>query len=158
MKFKHVLIILVLGAVGYYIVWPICLAVPLFWRMKVAQEYGCKYMDSITAKDIPVWIERTKKYLQEYDPKSGVIGVYGTDKKPIPPELRKLEILRIDISSDYVEYVWLGGMDHTNLQVQKTTDGNFKFTANYNNHSSKVIWPKVDANQPHSTADKPRSQ
>jgi len=105
------------------------------WRGQMAA--GQKYMDSMTEKDFQVWTERTQKYLSEFDPKARRI-----DAKPVPPELQQLKIVRIDESSNYVGYVWMGGMDHTLLLVEKVESGNFRFTARYNDGSNKVIWPK----------------
>jgi hypothetical protein len=122
--------------------------VRLFSFMSKQMKAGQQYMDSIKEKDIPVWIERTKKYLGEYEPNLYPIGVYSSETKPIPPELSALKILRIDISQDQVDYVWVGGFDHTELQVEKNKNGNFKFIAQYNNHFSKVIWQKENVNQP----------
>lgn len=139
-----IIAVLVLIVVGYF-VFPIGY---LFYGMHSQMRTGQKYMDFITEKDIPVWIERTEKYLKEYDPNSTAVGVYGFDK-PVPDELKALKILRIDISRDSVNYVWVGGLDHTYLKVQRTEQGDFKFMANYNDYSSKLIWPKEgDVNQP----------
>jgi hypothetical protein len=44
---------------------------------------GQKYMDSLTERDVQVWVNRTKKYLAEFDPKADMIG-----SKPVPPELK----------------------------------------------------------------------
>jgi hypothetical protein len=98
---------------------------------------GRKYMDSLTEKDFLVWTERTQKYLSEFDPKSGPI-----DAKAVPVELQKLKIVRIDEGSNYVGYVWMGGMDHTELLVEQMPNGKFQFTATYNDQSNRIIWPK----------------
>jgi hypothetical protein len=146
---------LILCYVGYFALPIGC----LFYSMHSQMRTGQRYLDSITEKDIPAWIERTEKYLKEYDPNSTTVGVYGTKDRPIPNELRALKILRIDISQDSVYYVWLGGLDHTYLEVQKNNHGDFKFIGNYNDYSSKVIWPKEDANQTlQSNTGKPRGQ
>lgn len=150
MKLKYILIIIVLGLIGYFILPVVFFFGYMEWQMKA----GRRCMDSITEKNIPVWIERTKGFLKEYE----TVGAYGTDEKPVPHEMKKLKITAIDIFPDHVNYFWVGGMDHTYLQVQKIDDANFKFTANYNDESSKVIWPKEDANQPQNTAGKPPGQ
>jgi hypothetical protein len=103
---------------------------------------GRMYMDSLTEKDIPVWIDRTEKLLSEYQPGIGPMGVYGSGAKPIPSDLSKLKIMRIDITENEVSYVWMGGLDHTELEVHRIKDGSFKFVALYNDAKSKVIWPK----------------
>ena len=46
------------------------------------------------------------------------------------------------ILEDQVRYVWMGGMDHTELEVDRLPDGNFRFIAHYNDDKSEVIWPK----------------
>jgi hypothetical protein len=105
---------------------------------------GRVYMDSLTEKDFQVWADRTKKLLAEYEPGNGPIGVYGSgsDAKRIPADLAQLKIIRIDMSEDNVSYVWLGGLDHTELQVHRLKDDSFEFVAQYNDENIKVIWPK----------------
>ena len=95
-------------------------------------------MDSLTEKDFQVWADRTQRYLSEFDPKANTIG-----SKPVPPELEQLKIIRIDEDSNSVSYVWMGGMDHTELLVEKLGNGSFQFTARYDDESNRVIWPKM---------------
>jgi len=110
------------------------------WTVQMAA--GKAYMDSLTEKDIKIWTERTKTLLSEQKPAHG-IGAYGVGEKPIPPELAKLKVVRIDVYEDRVDYVWMGGMDHTYLAVERMSDGDFRFTAYYNDGAkSRVIWPK----------------
>ena len=106
--------------------------------MEKQMKTGQKYMDSLTDKDIQVWIERTQKYLKD-DPTTNTIY---WDDKPVPPELEQLKIVNISVLSNEVDYVWVGGMDHTILYVERMTNGSFQLTAEYNNYSNKVIWPK----------------
>lgn len=108
------------------------------YRGHVQMNAGAKYMDSLTEKDFQVWIDRTGKYLAEYDPKAYPIGA-----KPVPAELEQLKIIRIDESTNWVGYVWMGGFDHTALLVKRLADGSFQFTARYNDKSNRVIWPKT---------------
>ncbi|PYJ07500.1 MAG: hypothetical protein DMF06_15525 [Verrucomicrobia bacterium] len=110
------------------------------WRAQMAAGKAC--MESLTGEDILEWIERTKTLLLEYEPGARGIGVYGTDKKPVPPELAELKIIRIDVFEDHVNYVWMGGMDHTYLEVKRLSNGTFRFTARYDEAESKVIWPR----------------
>ena len=115
----------------------------LFRGMRAQMAVGRVYMDSLTERDIPVWTKRTEKLLSEYEPDAGV-GAYreSSHTKPIPPELSALKIIRIDISKSVVSYVWMGGLDHTELQIHRLMDGSFQFVAQYNDAQSKVIWPK----------------
>jgi len=106
------------------------------WRQQMLA--GQKYMDSLTEKDFQVWTARTRKYLSEFDPKADII-----DSKPVPPELKQLKIIRIDEDSNWVDYVWMGGMDHTSLHAERLADGQFQFTANYDDYSNRVIWPRT---------------
>ena len=102
-KAKLVLIgvtILVLGGTGYYL-FPIGY---LFYTMGRDMRAGQHCIDSISDKDIPIWVDRTEKYLREYDPNSDGIGDYGMSK-PIPTELKELGIGRIDIGQNSVCYV-----------------------------------------------------
>ena len=109
------------------------------WRKQMA--VGAKYMKSLKDSDIPPWIGRTKQLLSEWTPDLHPIGAYGFGPKPVPPELQRLGIIRIDISKDRVCYVWMGGMDHTELEVDRLPDGSFRFIAHYNDYKSEVIWP-----------------
>lgn len=123
-----------------YLFAPCCI---LIGSMSYQQRKGCNYLNSITENDIPVWIERTEKYLKEYDPNEYGIGVYGLNKdNPVPKELKKLGIIRIDRTQNDICYVWVGGLDHTYLDVEKDEEGNFIFTAGYNDYNREVIWPK----------------
>ncbi len=110
------------------------------WRHQMA--LGGRYMKSLKDSDLPPWIERTQRLLAEWNPGSHSVGAYGLGTKPVPAELQQLGIIRIDILQDQVRYVWMGGMDHTALEVDRLADGSFKFIAHYNDYKSEVIWPK----------------
>jgi hypothetical protein len=113
-------------------------AVPrLFFRpLRTQMDAGRVYMDSLTEKDIPIWIERTEKLLSGH-PNSVSIGT-----RPIPPDSLELKIIKINISENAVSYMWVGGIDHTELQVHRLENGSFQLVAQYNDVRSKVIWPK----------------
>jgi len=99
---------------------------------------GQKYMDSLTEKDVPVWIGRTKKYLDDYGTNSSTIEV-----EPVSPDLQQLKIVTINyVAPNLISYVWVGGFDHTSLDIERMTNGEFQFTAVYDDESNKVIWPK----------------
>ena len=103
-------------------------------------------MDSLTEKDFKVWANRTQKYLSEFNSNAGMVGVV-----PVLPELKKLKIIRIDEDTNWVGYVWMGGMDHTELFVERSSDGSFKFTARYNDAEQrilKIIRPDVTETNP----------
>jgi trehalose-6-phosphate synthase len=98
-------------------------------------KIGQKYMDSLTDKDIQVWIQRSQKYLEEDKPTDFVT-------KDAPPDLQKLDIVGIEEETNWIDYVWVGGMDRTDLSVKQMTNGSFQVTVFYNIYSNKVIWPK----------------
>jgi len=98
---------------------------------------GQKYMDSLTEKDFQIWTERTQKYLTNFNPTNWTI-----ETAAVPPELAKLKILRIDEDSNWVNYVWMGGFDHTMFHVERLNNNQFEFTAIYDDESNRVIWPK----------------
>ena len=126
-----VLVALVLGPVLFFIV-----------PMRLQMSAGTHYMNSLTPADIQAWIERTKTILQQRTPGKS-IGAYGNDadSKPIPDDLKKLKILRIDVAENRVDYVWLGGIDHTILEVDRKPDGTYQVIAGYDDYDSKVLWP-----------------
>jgi hypothetical protein len=99
---------------------------------------GQKYMDSLTEEDFQVWTARTQKYLSKFTPTNWVI-----EAEAIPPDLKELKIISVYCeSSNSVDYVWMGGFDHTMLHVERLTNGQFEFSAIYNDESNRVIWPK----------------
>jgi len=98
---------------------------------------GQKYMDSLTEKDFQIWTERTQKYLTNFNQNNWTMKAAA-----VPPELAELKILRIDEDSNWVNYVWMGGFDHTMLHVERLNNNQFEFTAIYNDESNRVIWPK----------------
>ena len=99
---------------------------------------GQKYMDALTEKDFQIWTARTQKYLSDYTPTNWVI-----ETEAVPQDLKELKITAIYYeSSNSVDYVWMGGFDHTMLHVDQLPNGQFKFTARYDDESNRVIWPK----------------
>jgi hypothetical protein len=120
--------------------WP---TIRFVYSMSTQMKAGQRTMDSLTEADIPLWVNRTEELLAKFDPRAETIGTYGPGGKPIPADLQLLKILRVDIyDSNTVGYVWLGGMDHTYLVIQRASGSNFTFTAHYNDKTNRVIWPK----------------
>jgi len=130
-------LVAVVCGVGFFCIYILPIII-LFHGFRQQMLAGQKYMDSLTEKDFQVWADRTQKYLSEFDPKADTI-----DSKPVPPNLKQLKIVRIDEDSNWVSYVWMGGMDHTELLVEKLANGSFQFTARYDDESNRVIWPKT---------------
>ena len=97
-------------------------------------EAAKKYMNSLTDKDIQVWIQRTQHYLKN-PPTNFGLG-------PLPPELQQLGMTGIEENSNYVDYMWLGGMDYTALEVVRMDDGDFQVFAIYTPYTNRMIWPK----------------
>ncbi len=113
---------------------------PIFKMFRKAHSQmlaGQKYMDSLTEKDFQIWAERTQKYLSNFNSTNWLV-----EGENIPAELKEIKILNIQVDSNLVDYVWMGGFDHTMLHAERLTNGQFEFTAVYNDHSNRVIWPK----------------
>ncbi|MBA3544555.1 MAG: hypothetical protein H0T83_08980 [Chthoniobacterales bacterium] len=111
------------------------------WHQQMST--GAAYMRSLKEVDVPPRIDRTTRFLSEYDSAAGsAVGVYGMGGKPIPADLQQLGIVRVDILADQVRYVWMGGVDHTELEIDRLPDGSFRFIAHYSDVQSEVIWPK----------------
>ncbi len=125
-----------------YVVLPVVFAYRFSRAVSADMAVGREYMDSLTGTDIQVWIERTKKLLSEYEPGAEPIGVYVVGAKPIPPDLSELRIIRIDMSGNWVRYLWVGGIDHTELEVRRITNDCFIVVAHYDDEKSRVIWPR----------------
>lgn len=106
---------------------------------KKQMNAGKKYMDSLTDKDIQIWIQRTQKYLAEYPTTNFDVDM---DSNSIPPDLQKLGIIVIFVETNDVDYSWLAGVDDTSLYVERMSNEVFQVTAVYTPYSSRVIWPK----------------
>lgn len=105
-----------------------------FHKWDKQMDIGNKYLNSMTDKDIQDWIQRTQDYLTEYPPRDFIVN-------EVPPDLRKLGIVVIHEYANSVDYLWMGGLDHTGLYVERM-NGTFQVTAVFNDSSNRVIWPK----------------
>jgi hypothetical protein len=110
----------------------------MFHRSRQQMLAGQKYMDSLTEKDFQIWVERTQKHLSNFNSAG-----WTAEAEVISPELKELKIVRVDKESNWVNYVWMGGFDHTALHVERLANGKFEFLAIYNDESNRVIWPKA---------------
>jgi hypothetical protein len=103
---------------------------------------GRRYMTTLTPAKISEWEERTREYLKGIS-EDKYYENWGTE---VPPDLRAIGILRIEIRQDEVSYVWAGGLDHVNLTVKRMEDGSFEFVGQYGDHSWWKLWPKDSRN------------
>lgn len=155
---RHFVLIGIAVLMAFVIFNPITMLIcTMAWHMRV----GKIYMDSLTPNEIQNWIARSKVILADYpnirsdyyrslgtptpaDSKDEyLVSAYGQFKsgRQLPSDLKKLGIGAIDMSANAVSYKWCGGMDHTELIIEKLEDGNFKCTARYNDENQRVIWP-----------------
>jgi hypothetical protein len=130
--------VLVISLVVVFLVGPVRFVGATRAQMRV----GRTNMKSLKEIDVPPWIERTNRLLAEWTPNLDPIGAYGLGGKPVPAELQQLGIIRIDILQYQVRYVWMGGMDHTEREIDRLEDGSFRIIAHYNDFESEVIWPE----------------
>jgi hypothetical protein len=122
---------------------PVIVVIGFSHAMDVQKSAGRECMDSLKPGDFQAWIERSQKLQRNTPPGSNSVGTYGAGSDtPIPEDLKKLKILRIDILNDTVSYVWCGGFDHCEMIVEKLSDGTYQVTAQYSDGDSRVIWPK----------------
>jgi hypothetical protein len=130
------LVVLICG-VGFFCIHTLPV-IKMFHNFRQQMLAGRKYMDSLTEQDFQVWTARTQKYLSNFSPTNWVI-----EAEAIPPDLKELKIVSVYYeSSNSVDYVWMGGFDHTMLHVERLTDNQFEFRAIYNDESNRVIWPR----------------
>jgi hypothetical protein len=140
-RIKFVLLSAVgLAAFGFAVLqlWPKVVIATLVSGMMNQARLGQEYMMSLSPQEIQKWIERSDEFIANRDPNRP----RSLSPVAIPEELKRLKILRIDVSKDHVEYVWLGGMDSTSLVVRRFEDGSHQVIAQLSTHYSEVIWPK----------------
>ena len=106
---------------------------------------GQRVMESIKDADIQKWIQRADALLPDTNmPSTSYTPPIGYT--PIPDDLAALGIQRIDIQPpDCVAFVWLGGIDHTELVIMKEATGEHTVIARYNHKHEKQLWPKDTA-------------
>jgi len=111
----------------------------LFGDMIRQMKVGKVYMNSLAEKDFRTWISRSERLLSQH---SGTNDISFLRDANIPPELRVLNIKRIDLLEDGVRYVWVGGFDHTCLSVYRLPEGGYRITAQYDDSHGRQLWPK----------------
>jgi len=126
----------------YFILRPLFFIVALFFVLSSEMKKGQRYMDSMQPSDFTRLEAKTTELLKKYKPDLHPIGVYGVGGDPIPTDLEKMGIVRIDIREESVAYVWVGGMDHTYLEVARNPDGSFVFHGVYNDQTTKILLGK----------------
>lgn len=108
--------------------------------MSSQMEKGAAYINSLSEADLQQWTVRTQSLIEEFSPDQATIELVSGE---IPPDLAQLGIIRVDIAPRSVRYVWLGGMDHTDLLVTKNDAGLFEIHANFNDETPEVrLWPR----------------
>jgi hypothetical protein len=107
---------------------------------KQQMQIGRTYIDSIDEQKCYEWIERTRGLISKYGPAGSPIELVDSS---LPDDLKAIGLVRVDIEEDGVRYVWMGGMDHTNLYVRKNNSNEFEIFANYDDATSESkLWPK----------------
>jgi hypothetical protein len=106
--------------------------------MMEQMKAGRAYLDSLSDNDIQHWVSRADTLLAE---QTNVAD--GIRHIPVPEDLKTLKILAIDVvPPDCVVFKWLGGMDHTGLTVQRSSNGQHTVTARYDDEHVRQLWPK----------------
>lgn len=111
------------------------------YRMSRQMDAGRAVLDALTEPELELWLARSealwKKFEGHYD-----MGVYHDGIRPLPSDLAALKLIRIDVYDDSIYYVWVGGMDHCSLIVERKSDGYAYFTAEYSDDKRKEL-PKL---------------
>jgi hypothetical protein len=102
---------------------------------------GKRYMNSLSSADRTEWIDRTIALLSAH-PVTNDLDVFWIYSPDVPMDLKKLRIERVDVLKDRVRYVWVGGLDHTLLSIERTPEGSFRFYAQYNDEYGRELWPE----------------
>jgi len=88
------------------VIFPVIAMVGLFHAMDVQMSAGRHYMDSLKPADFPTWIERSQELKKDAPSGSFSVGTYGGGSDtPLPEDLKKLKILRVDVVDNTVSYV-----------------------------------------------------
>jgi hypothetical protein len=103
-------------------------------------EAGQRYMDSLTPEMCRELAARSDALIASH-------GREPLDEMSLPPDLKALKILRVDVDvtedgERRVCYEWMGGFDHTYLLVTKEKDGSFHFTGTYDDEHDEVELPR----------------
>lgn len=140
------------------------LILSLFLPVRRRMDAGGRVLDGITPADLPIWIDRAEQLLADQAAETAagqwMLNLDGAD---VPDDLRELGIQGITVMQaqgfelGQVSFVWVGGIDHTELRVQRRPEGGHRVTAQYNDYRSKTLWPPIEADAG-STAPMPATE
>jgi hypothetical protein len=104
--------------------------------MRLQMHYGHEFLDSLSYEKVTQLTEWAEITLNTHPE-----ATYYTEL-PVPEELLGVNILRIVKSSPRGIYIsWLGGVDHTGLQLeQDEVSGKFKVYSIYSEEDKRLIY------------------
>ncbi|MBN2022970.1 MAG: hypothetical protein JW809_09260 [Pirellulales bacterium] len=106
----------------------------VFFEFHPRMRAGREFMDSLTAEDMPRWIDRAERLLAA-SPQGAAL--------PAPDDLKALKIQHVYVAPPHtVSFVWASGFDHTMLVIQRDSDGTHTVTACYSDEESRRLWPQ----------------
>ena len=95
------------------------------------QGKGIDYMKSLSESEAKVVVQESLALM------TSAVDADRPLKPPIPQEWQSRGVIRIDVSNDTVSYIWLGGMEHTFLDVRLEENGDCKVMAHYDDDKSE---------------------
>jgi len=97
------------------------------------------YMNGLSSNDIEQLIRRSEALLMQGQGVPNPEDAFreprilysdgSSTHPPIPNEFSEMRVLNIIVTANAVCYVWMGGMDHTNLLVKRDKTGNWTVDA-----------------------------
>ena len=133
-----IVIFVVIIATATTILWPLL----RYGRLVKQQEkVGQRFMQSLSEKDLDGWVHWADEKMSCYerDHKADCVSIANKD---LPMELRRINVLRLDMSTNIITLVWVGGMGNTSLQFRKERDGTMRVVAWYTDESSRELYCK----------------
>ena len=112
-----------------------------YWSAKMWQ--GKRYLRSLSQEEKLEWIRDADALLKVDSLRSKCIGAVKKNDSLFLPKYKRLGVIRVDVCGDRVNFMWMGGFDHTGLYIRKDKLGAMRMTVGFNDYERQEIYPEV---------------
>lgn len=123
------------------------------FHFKSSMKVGRDFMENLNDDELAYWAKDALKLYSIDSLRSERIGAIRIVRDEIDEKYRKCGIIRIDVNTNSVSYVWMGGVDHTSLHFEISSDSIESIIAVYNDYTRQKLYPvleKVNFDYPNS--------
>ena len=122
----------------------LCYSIYTIFTLDKGVKIGIKFMENLNDEDLLYWANDALELHSVDSLKSKGIGAIRKVKDEIDDRYSEHGIIRIDVNEHSVNYVWMGGFDHTSLHFEISNDSIESVTAVYNNYARQQFYPELE--------------